>query len=160
MELIVSRWAYWKQATLGALFMDGELFASTCEDLERNVKIPGRTAIPRGRYRLGLRRGSPMALRYDATHDSIGHDGMLWILDVPGFEYVYFHVGNDPSDTDGCVLTGKRWSLEGIPITGSTETYRRLYPLVYRAIQNEGAWLTVTGAVMGGAALSMAAQGG
>jgi hypothetical protein len=26
---------------------------------------------------------------------------------VPGFTYVYYHVGNKESDTDGCPLTGE-----------------------------------------------------
>ena len=46
--------------TLGRLFVEGMLYGFTCEDQDRKLeenpaaKIPKRTAIPRGLYRLTL----------------------------------------------------------------------------------------------------------
>ncbi|NIP88730.1 MAG: hypothetical protein GWN84_03285, partial [Gammaproteobacteria bacterium] len=34
------------------------------------------------------------------------HEGMLWIREIPNFEWVYLHCGADHEDTAGCPLLG------------------------------------------------------
>ena len=64
------------------------------------------------------------------------HEGMLWVVDVPGFEYILIHQGNTDDDTAGCLLVGEElvevkgeWILRN-----SKGAYRRLYPLVAAAL--------------------------
>ena len=34
------------------------------------------------------------------------HKGMLWVRDVPGFEYILIHTGNTDEHTSGCLIVG------------------------------------------------------
>lgn len=98
--------------TPGKMYLDRVKFCETCEDedrfLEKNLdsvkenKIYGRTAIPRGMYRLGM-RFSPKFGRM-----------MPWVMDVPGFEYIMLHGANRAEDLHGCVGTGKVRTKTGI----------------------------------------------
>lgn len=82
--------------TLGRLSLDGKHLCWTLEDTLRppGVKIPGQTAIPAGRYAIEM-RWSP---RFKAV--------LPWIKDVPGFEWILIHAGNQAGDTEGCILVG------------------------------------------------------
>lgn len=74
-----------------------EALEDTDRKLEDNPddKVPGRTAIPRGKYKLAW-TWSHRFKRY-----------MLLLQDVPGFSGVRIHAGNEADDTDGCILVGK-----------------------------------------------------
>ena len=84
--------------TRGELTLDGEHWSYTCEDTVRGPdeeKVYGKTAISSGRYRLGM-------------HPSLHFKRMVvQILDVPKFDLIYFHGGNDADDSLGCVLHGR-----------------------------------------------------
>lgn len=147
LEVLVFRFVQHGPLTLGTLLLDGELACFTAEDVERDLKLPGLTAIPRGQYRLELRSGSPMAGRYDRAYADIEHDGMIWLRDVPFFQYVYLHVGNDPEDTEGCILVGEQATMSGVAY--SRDAYRSIYPRIAAAIRGNGARLTVCGAHFG-----------
>ena len=59
MEFVLYRDVFEKDYTLGRLSVDGRPLGYTCEDTDRKLeeggeKVPGRTAIPRGRYRIRL----------------------------------------------------------------------------------------------------------
>ena len=58
-------------------------------------KIPGRSAIPEGRY-LVLITWSPKFKQWLP---------LLW--NVPKFSGIRIHAGNKPEDTEGCILVGK-----------------------------------------------------
>jgi hypothetical protein len=89
-------------ATLGVLFCDGAFFSFTLEDEIRERagepvaawKVPGRTAIPAGRYQVRA-TWSP---KFDRV--------LPLLVDVPGFEGIRVHRGNRPADTEGCLLVG------------------------------------------------------
>ena len=102
MELSLKRRPTFKGATIGELYIDGDLECFTLEDAVREVpgkpvsawKIPKQTAIPRGRYRVTIDMSTAF------------HKMMLHILDVPGFAGIRIHKGNDIDDTEGCILVG------------------------------------------------------
>jgi hypothetical protein len=65
------------------------------------------------------------------------HRGMLWLQAVPGFEYVYLHVGNTDDDSEGCPL------LVTTPIVDpsgefrgelSVDAYKAVYQMVAAAL--------------------------
>ena len=94
--------------TLGRLFVEGMMYGFTCEDQDRKLeeepgaKILKRTAIPRGLYRLTL----SFSNRFQKV--------MPLIKDVPGFDGVRIHGGNDQYDTEGCPLLGKTRTAVGV----------------------------------------------
>lgn len=116
-----------KTATLSLLETPfGEYF--TLEDPIRKNKIPGDTAIPEGTYTLLMRKSGGMHARY-AQRYGARHRGMLWLQNVPNFEWVYLHIGNTTADTEGCILVGDSADLGGeAPVlTQSVKGYFRLY---------------------------------
>lgn len=81
-------------ATVGALFVEGVFHCWTLEDVVRDVKVPGETAIPFGRY--------PVVL----THSPRFNRVLPEVRNVPGFIGVRIHAGNRKEDTEGCILVG------------------------------------------------------
>ena len=82
-------------ATLGILLIDGVFTCWTLEDVVREVKIPGETAIPAGRYDVRL----SLSQRFQKL--------LPEILAVPGFTGIRIHAGNTQADTHGCLLVGR-----------------------------------------------------
>lgn len=99
MELTLRRTALRAGYTIGHLYIDGTYFCDTLEDTVRDLdtepKVPGRTAIPAGRYRVVVNR-SPR----------FGRD-LPRLLDVPHFDGILIHSGNSAADTAGCILVGR-----------------------------------------------------
>jgi len=120
--------------------MGEHLIMFTVEDQQRVKKVAGETRIPAGTYEIGLKRGTPMANRYDNQHHSIGHDGMLHIRDVPWFTDIYIHKGNTHEDSAGCILVNFSCTLDVFNGGGfggrSTQAYEYLYPKVKRALDS------------------------
>ena len=88
--------------TIGELLINGARQCSTLEDPVRelegqpvgNWKIPHKTAIPRGTYRVII----TMSNRFKKM--------LPELLNVPGFAGVRIHSGNTAEDTEGCILVG------------------------------------------------------
>ena len=95
MRLNLVRYHLSPEIVLGTVYIDLKFRWYSLEDGLRNVKIAGRTCIPPGEYKLSYRM-SPHLKRE-----------VVWITNVPDFEYVYLHNGTTTEDTDGCVLVGK-----------------------------------------------------
>lgn len=99
--------------TLGQVSIDGIHFCYSLEDpvreeigpdgyfWERRMKIPGKTAIPSGRYRV-IAWQSPRFGRL-----------LPMIQNVPDFVGVLMHGGNDVDDTEGCPLLGAKRDTKG-----------------------------------------------
>ena len=98
------------------------------EDEYRERKIIGETRIPAGIYQIGLRRHGRFHDRYKHRFARI-HDGMLEIMDVPGFTDILIHCGNTDADTSGCLLlgSGANTTLNDMSITNSVAAYKDVY---------------------------------
>lgn len=122
--------------TLGRLFVEGKQYGFTCEDQDRylednpGAKVPKRTAIPRGLYR--------MTLSFSNRFKKV----MPLIVDVPGFEGVRIHGGNDEHDTEGCPLLGKTRTAVGV--AHCAEVNQALIDLITRAEDSgDAVWIEV-----------------
>jgi hypothetical protein len=89
-------------ATMGILLIDGVFTCWTLEDVVREVKIPGETAIPAGRYAVRL----SLSQRFQKV--------LPEVLAVPGFTGIRVHGGNGALDTQGCVLVGRKRTTNGV----------------------------------------------
>ena len=94
--------------TLGRMYLDNVFFCHTCEDEDRFLegkvveKVYGKTAIPRGLYKV-------------TTSQSYRFKRVLpEVLDVPGFTGIRVHGGNTAEDTLGCILVGQVRTSRGI----------------------------------------------
>lgn len=117
MKLKLIRTNRYSTCTEGKLFLDNELFCDTLEPTERELKafsdkVPGRTAIPKGVYRISYKYSSRFCCK------------MMRLMDVPLFDGILIHVGNSVSDTKGCILVGVRTSPGHL--SASRLTYNRL----------------------------------
>ena len=121
--------------TLGALSIDGEGLCFTLEDTPRDIKVAGETRIPVGVYDLALRNVGGMTQKYAAKFGDM-HKGMLWLQNVPNFEWVYIHYGNYAKDTDGCILVGDSADISNKMVGSSVDTYKEIYPRIATAILN------------------------
>ncbi len=131
MEIDVAHFKNGDDFSLGTLFVDMKLDCFTLEDEKRTVKVWGETRIPDGTYTIKLRTVGGMHTKYSKQYP--WHKGMLWLQDVPGFEYVYIHVGNTDDDTAGCILVGDTVNIHG-RLLESKPAYERLYKLIIAAM--------------------------
>lgn len=97
--------------TIGELSVDGEHICFTCEDAVRPMtgpdwKVRGKTAIPAGEYLVIL-----------TWSNRFGRILPL-LVDVPCFDGVRIHAGNTAEDTDGCILTGRVRTPNGVGKSG------------------------------------------
>jgi hypothetical protein len=102
MDIQVKRNATKDGATMGRMTVDSGWICYTLENPVREVigqpveswKIPAHTAIGIGTYEIAL---LPSA-----------HFGRIMphLLNVPGFDGILIHPGNEPADTAGCILVG------------------------------------------------------
>lgn len=142
MLLEVLRFSSQKDSTNGLLFdvTGGKrtFLCYTLEDEYRKEKVSGETRIPAGTYRITLRTTGGFHSRYKAKHGEM-HKGMLWVRDVPGFEYILIHSGNTDEHTAGCLLVGNSQQAnfgtsDGF-IGSSVDAYKRIYPPIAKALE-------------------------
>jgi hypothetical protein len=119
MHLTLIRSQYCPDCVIGSLAVDGRVKCFTLEDIERAEKIPGKTAIPRGLYKV--------ALDYSVRFKRM----MPHVLDVPGFEGIRIHPGNSSADTEGCILVGL--TKANSSIGQSRIAFNRLYEVLEKA---------------------------
>ncbi len=137
MKLLLKREFLGNDYTVGSLFIDGEYFCDTLEDPVRDIdrdgvfkgkeiKIPGRTAIPYGKYGLTVNYSPKFRRRLPR------------LLDVPDFEGILIHRGNTADDTSGCILVGEN-RIKGM-VLNSSAYEKRLVELLGSA---EGEEMTI-----------------
>ena len=108
MNLVVKRNVFTDTSTIGELWVNGTFFCYTLEDKDRGLiqtqpiteiaqkKLFGKTAIPLGKYDLAL------------TFSNRFQKYMPQVLNVPCFEGIRIHSGNNSEQTDGCLLVGMK----------------------------------------------------
>jgi len=137
MKLDVIRFQFGKDATNGLLFIDDVFECYTLEDEYRDVKVMHETCIPEGEYKIEYRTVGGFHSKYTARYGAF-HRGMLWIKQVPGFEYILIHTGNTDEHTSGCLIVGESQSdldVKKDGFIGSSGTaYKKLYPKVADAL--------------------------
>ena len=144
MKYEVLRISSGKDSTSGLLFeIEGNkrtFLAYTLEDEQRDVKVWGETRIPAGTYKLKLRTEGGFHNRYLAKYSKDFHKGMIWVQDVPGFEYILWHTGNTDEHTAGCLILGNTQTNNRIAKDGfignSVDAYKFVYPRVAAAIES------------------------
>jgi|TARA_B100000073_G_scaffold130716_2_gene107118 hypothetical protein len=149
MKFEVLRFSSQKDSTSGILFDVSNnkrtFMCYTLEDEQRDVKVWGETRIPPGTYKLGLRTEGGFHNRYKSRYNF--HQGMIHVLDVPGFEYILWHSGNTDENTAGCLLLGNSQESNLVKKDGfigsSRDAYELVYPRVAEAIAS-GQEVTVT----------------
>ena len=145
MELEVLRFSSQKDSTNGLLFdITGgkrRFLCYTLEDEHREDKVMGETRVPAGTYRITLRKTGGFHGRYLKKYGEM-HKGMLWVRDVPNFEYILIHTGNTDEHTAGCLLVGDSQQAnfgdsDGF-VGSSTQAYKRIYPMVAEVLEGGG----------------------
>lgn len=126
MQFILRRTHCLPDRTLGRLYIGHQPFCHTLEprriDWATEQKIPGRTAIPEGRYRIRIRWSNKF------------RRPMPFLLDVPYFSGIMIHPGNTPADTQGCILVGTETPIAHPPyLVRSRPTFDSLLSLILRA---------------------------
>ena len=133
LKLQVVRTQLGKDATNGLLFIDGLFECYTLEDQYQAVKVMHETCIPEGTYSIKLRTVGGFHERYKKKYPTF-HRGMLWIQDVPGFEYILIHQGNTDEHTSGCLIVGDSQQDLDVNFNGmvgsSANAYKKLYPKI------------------------------
>lgn len=125
MKLHLKRTFLGSKYTIGRLTIDDVYFCDTLEDVEREIKIPKETCIPRGTYKVVM----DFSMRFQEL--------MPHVLNVPNFEGIRIHAGNTAEDTEGCILLGTN-SKPGM-VTNS----RVIFNSFYTRLKNESDEITI-----------------
>lgn len=140
MKLRLKRRFWGPKYTIGSLYVDGVYMCDTLEDTVRDKnmdgdlndpgeqKIYGETAIPFGEYEVILNR-SP----------KFGRD-LPRLLNVPHFDGILIHRGNEAKDSAGCILLGE--NKEVGRVINSTK-YEVMLVTECRAAINRGEKITI-----------------
>ncbi|MCT4648136.1 MAG: DUF5675 family protein, partial [Carboxylicivirga sp.] len=147
MKLTLLRYQTQLDSTSGLLFLDNQFICYTLEDQYQTEKVPGETCIPKGTYPIVLRKEGRSHTRYAKRFPGF-HQGMLYVKDVPGFQWILIHIGNTDDDTAGCILVGNgvQGEADQSRLINSTRAYQFLYPKVSEALLNgETVWLDIVG---------------
>jgi len=145
MNLEVVRFSSESDSTSGLLFDTTggkrKFLAYTLEDEYREEKVMHETRIPAGTYEITLRTVGGFHTKYTERYGEM-HKGMLWVRNVPGFEYILIHTGNTDEHTSGCLLLGDTQTNNQIKKGGftgsSTQAYKRVYPPIAEILNSGG----------------------
>lgn len=132
MKIVVRRLHHSDTTTIGEMQVDGVFQCYTCEDIERELKVPGKTAIPKGTYDVIIN----MSNRFKRL--------MPLLQNVPNFSGVRIHPGNTAEDTEGCILVGRTRNIKNgtiYTVGESRKAYTKLFEKMLLA--NEPITITI-----------------
>lgn len=131
MRLKLNRVQFTEESTIGELLIEKEYECFTLEDKVQpfGVKIPGRTAIPEGVYRV--------TFDWSDRHRCV----MLHILDVPNFEGIRFDIANKPEEIEGCIAVGRSRAPDWIG--SSTIALKQLSTKLLQVFNKEEIWIEI-----------------
>lgn len=162
--LLVDRINADDDSTRSLIYIQGEpTDFKSLEDKVRigQAKIKHETAIPAGRYPLAL-YDSPRFAREYYTKDDVNiiprkewekltkatqalyhRHAVIWVKNVPGFEYILIHWGNTSADTDGCLLVGSSFGKLGNnpAVLASRDAYVKFYAIVAPLVRAGGQFI-------------------
>lgn len=140
LELTLQRLWYTKRSTCGELSV-GERIGPYTLELPVLDGLPG-SAIPPGRYRIEL-QPSP---KFEQSTDSWVQKyagAMPHIVGIPKRSLIMIHWGNNPADTEGCILVGL--SHDPDQVGSSRQAFESLYALLEEPARAGECWLKVQG---------------
>ncbi|MEL6654627.1 MAG: DUF5675 family protein, partial [Bacteroidota bacterium] len=105
MWLDLVRYSFGEHDILGQLSINGKFQCYTLEDAFRIDKVREKTAIPAGTYALSLREQGRLNDTYGKRFRDI-QKGMLWLQDVPNFQFIYLVIGNQADEVSGGIAIG------------------------------------------------------
>lgn len=133
MKLQVFRYNSDTDHTNSVFLINGRYQCDGIEDEFRTTKVHSETRVPAGVYNVELRTEGGFHARYKKKF-GLWHKGMLWVKDVPGFEYILIHIGNDDDDTAGCYCVGSCPKNDQNYVANSALAYKAMYPKVRNAL--------------------------
>lgn len=142
MKILVKRVAKKEKYTIGKMYVDDVYVCDTIEDKDRDLtqntplndikkkKVYGQTAIPSGTYNVTLDVVSTKFVQKPYFKELCG--GKLpRLMNVPGFDGVLIHTGNDEDDSYGCIIVGYN-KVKG-KVVESRKAFEKLYPILKQA---------------------------
>lgn len=124
------------------ILVNGRYQCDGLEDEYRATKEMHETRIPAGCYKIEFRTTGGFHARYLDRYGATWHKGMLWIKEVPGFEFILIHSGNHDDHTSGCLLVGRANANDANFVGSSRDTYEKFYPKVRNALlRGEEVWI-------------------
>lgn len=116
MEILLERFCYHPEGTLGVLTVGGEEFYTVERPWEHN--LPRISCIPEGEYEM-KRRKSPKF-------------GWCWeVKDVPNRTYILFHSANFPDELQGCIAPGMSLMTDRIAVSRSRDAMNEIEELTH-----------------------------
>ena len=125
---ITRKW-FTDKSTIGELAVEGEFECYTLEDVVREEKIKGETAIPAGTYEIAI------------TFSNKFKKYLPLLMNVPNFEGVRIHPGNRPEDTEGCILVGQTKVNDFVG--HSVAAFESLFPKIEDATVKEKVFIEI-----------------
>lgn len=139
MRIKVQKFKETENSTLSYLYVDDMFYGLTLEDGHRDQKEYGETRIPEGVYRVDVRREGGFHERYRKRFKDF-HRGMLWLRDIPNFQYVLIHIGNFVRNTEGCILVAEDYGFKedtgNYFLRKSVLGYKKLYQNVIESAED------------------------
>ena len=110
MKLFLKRIAKKKEYTIGKLYIDNVYFCDTIEDADRgldysmteqqvrSIKIPGKTAIPTGTYKINM---NIVSSKFGSKpfYKKTCNGKLPRLMEVVGYQGVLIHAGNTERDS-------------------------------------------------------------